>query len=271
MKKRGLLIVIVVLLLIAFGISAFKVGSYILEGKKSQDNYDELAQIKANAESAARETTTAAATDAPDETTEPAGETEATEPSILAEYEELYEMNNDLVGWIKIEGTKVDYPVMQTPDEENYYLYRDFYGESNTRGSIYVREVCDVNEPSDNVTIYGHHMADGSMFAGLTAYTSQTAWENNSLIFFDTLTEHHIYKIFAVFATSANIGEGFSYHQFVDAEDEAEFDEFVATCKSLAYYDTGITPVYGDKLICLSTCEYTHDNGRLVVAAVRIT
>ena len=69
----------------------------------------------------------------------------------------------------------------------------------------------------------------------------------------------------------ANVGEGFSYHQFVDADNEAEFDEFVKTCKDLAFYDTGITPKYGDKLICLSTCEYSQDNGRLVVAAVRIT
>lgn len=271
MKKKGLFIGIVIVLVIAFGVSAFKVGSYVLEGKKSQDSYDELAQIKANAESAAKETTAAAATDATGETTEPTDATAATEPGILAEYEELYEMNNDLVGWIKIEGTKVDYPVMQTPDDVDYYLYRNFDKENSDRGAIYAREVCDVNKPSDNVTIYGHHMADGSMFAGLQAYVNQSTWENNSLIFFDTLTEHHMYKIFAVFATSANIGEGFSYHQFVDAEDEEEFNEFVATCKSLAYYDTGITPVYGDKLICLSTCEYTHDNGRLVVAAVRIT
>ena len=114
-------------------------------------------------------------------------------------------------------------------------------------------------------------MADGSMFACLHNYINKNAWENNSLIFFDTLYEYHTYKIFAVFKTSANIGQGFSYHQFVDAENAAEFDEFVSTCKKLSFYDTGITPVYGDKLICLSTCEYTLDNDRLVVCAVRIT
>ena len=119
--------------------------------------------------------------------------------------------------------------------------------------------------------MYGHNMADGSMFATLNNYTSKDYWEKNSLIFFDTLYEYHTYKVFAVFKTSANVGEGFSYHQFEEAENEAEFDDFVSTCKKLAFYDTGITPQYGDKLICLSTCEYTLDNGRLVVAAVRIT
>lgn len=74
-----------------------------------------------------------------------------------------------------------------------------------------------------------------------------------------------------MFKTSANVGEGFSYHKFEDAANEQEFNDFVSTCKKLAFYDTGVTPKYGDKLLCLSTCEYTLDNGRLVVAAVRIS
>ena len=119
--------------------------------------------------------------------------------------------------------------------------------------------------------IYGHNMADGSMFHSLMSYTEKSAWDYNSLIFFDTLKERHIYKIFAVFKTSANAGKGFSYHQFVDAQNETEFNDFVTNCKNLSFYDTGITPKYGDKIICLSTCEYTLNNGRLVVAAVRIS
>ena len=268
--KKSLFTAVVVLLLVAFGVSAYMVGNYLIEGKQQADRYGELSNIAANAQTettdASEETESNAA-----ETEETAETTEPTEPGMLAGYKEIYEMNNDVVGWIKMEGTKMDYPVMQTPEEPNYYLYRDFDKKNSKRGSIYAREVCDVNEPSDNITIFGHNMADGSMFACLGNYTSKHAWENNSLIFFDTLNEYHTYKIFAVFKTSANIGQGFSYHQFVDAENAAQFDEFVATCKKLSFYDTGITPVYGDKLICLSTCEYTLDNGRLVVAAVRIT
>ena len=268
--KKSLFTAVVVLLLVAFGVSAYMVGNYLIEGKQQAERYGELSNIAANAQTettdASEETESNAA-----ETEETAETTEPTEPGMLAGYKEIYEMNNDVVGWIKMEGTKMDYPVMQTPEEPNYYLYRDFDKKNSKRGSIYAREVCDVNEPSDNITIFGHNMADGSMFACLGNYTSKHAWENNSLIFFDTLNEYHTYKIFAVFKTSANIGQGFSYHQFVDAENAAQFDEFVATCKKLSFYDTGITPVYGDKLICLSTCEYTLDNGRLVVAAVRLT
>lgn len=267
--KKVLFSITVVLLLIAFGVSAFLVGSYLLEGKQQEESYNNLSEIAAGSQTVNRETTQATEMEESAETETAAAET--TEGGMLPGYAEIYEMNNDTVGWIKLPGTELDYPVMQTPDRENFYLDKDFYGNKSTRGCIYAREVCDINEPSDNVTLYGHNMADGSMFAALNAYVSKTAWDNNSLIFFDTLTEYHTYKIFAVFKTSANLNQGFSYHQFVDADNEEEFNEFVKTCKDLSFYDTGITPVYGDKMICLSTCEYTLDNGRLVVAAVRIT
>ena len=265
MSKKLLFTITVVLLVIAFAVSAVMVGKYVVEGKKSEDRFDELAQ-----QASAAATTEPAETKAAEET-KPAETTEPTEPKMIAGYEELYNQNNDLVGWIKLEGTKLNYPVMQTPADPNFYLYRDFDKKDSTRGSVYAWGDADVNEPSDNITIFGHNMADGSMFNCLAAYTSKVAWENNPIIMFDTLTEYHTYKIFAVFKTSANLGQGFSYHKFVDADNEQEFNEFVAECKRLSFYDTGITPIYGDKLIALSTCEYTLDNGRLVVCAVRIT
>lgn len=267
MTKKLLFTITVVLLVIAFAVSAFMVGKYVIEGKKSEDRFADLA----NQASAAATTETTEATEPAEETTEPTETTVATEPKMIAGYEEIYDQNNDLVGWIKMEGTKLNYPVMQTPADPNFYLYRDFDKKDSTRGSIYAWGDADIDLPSDNITIFGHNMADGSMFSCLGAYTSKHAWENNPLIMFDTLYEYHTYKIFAVFKTSANVGQGFSYHKFVDADNEAEFNAFVAKCKELSFYDTGITPVYGDKLIALSTCEYTLDNGRLVVCAVRIT
>lgn len=268
--KKVLFIVTIVLLLIAFGISAFMVGSYLLDGKEQAERNDELAQMVADARS---ETTEATEATDPAQTTESTESTEtvATEPQILDTYAGLYELNNDMVGWLEIPSTKLKYPVMQTPDETNYYLYKDFDRNDSVRGAIYAWEKADINEPSDNITMFGHNMKDGSMFATLNNYVNKYYWDDNSLIIFDTLYEYHTYKIFAVFRTTATLGEGFSYHQFVDAANEEEFDEFVSTCKELALYDTGITPVYGDKLICLSTCAYHVENGRLVVAAVRIT
>ena len=271
-------IVVIVLLVAVFAVSAFHVGSYWFTSAKEKNQFDELAAMK---EQAAQQTTppaetepteTAAATEAtePTEETEP---TEPTEPVILAEYAPIYKKNDDVVGWIKIDGTVIDYPVMQTPDRPNYYLHRDFnevYTEQGA-GCIYIREECDMLEPSDNITIYGHNMLNGSMFASLLKYEDKEAWEYNPLIFFDNLYEYHVYKIFAVFKTEASIDKGFKYHNMIDAESKADFDEFIATAKELSFYDTGITPKYGEKIICLSTCEYTLENGRFVVAAVRIS
>lgn len=176
--------------------------------------------------------------------------------------------NPDLAGWIQIPDTAIDYPVMHTPDRPDHYLYRDFQGKISDYGCIYAEEGSDPQAPSDNVTLYGHAMRDGSMFAGLRSYTDPEFWETHPDIRFDSLTQPRTYQIFAVFRTSGYAGQGFAYHSFTDADTAAEFDDFVAQCKTLSLYDTGITPEYGDKLLCLSTCDYTRANGRLVVAAV---
>lgn len=268
--KKLVYILTIVLLLLVFGISAFFVGSYIIESKEQAQKQAEAAALKDSLKA-----TIPTVEEIPDETSPipTFGAVEMRdENGLLIEYSTLKkEKYPDLAGWIRIDGTKIDYPVMQTPDNPNYYLKRDADGNPSDWGAIYAREECDLDEPSDNITLYGHTMKDGSMFAVLHDYIDPQVWQNNPLIFFDTLKEYHVYKIFAVFATSANLGEGFTYHNMIEAENKEDFDNFISTCKKLSYYDTGITPQYGEKVICLSTCEYTHDNGRLVVAAVRIS
>ena len=128
--KKTLFIVTVLLLVAAFGISAFMVGNYLLDGKKQADRMDDLSQIVSNAQTE----TTAETTEGTVETTEAA---ETTAPGMLPGYKDIYEQNNDTVGWIKMEGTKINYPVLQTPDDPNYYLYRDFDKKDSKRGSIY--------------------------------------------------------------------------------------------------------------------------------------
>ena len=265
--KKALYTVTLILLLAVFGFSAFQVVNYFIESKAEADRFAELQQIKDQAAATPSQVTEPSET----ESEETEGTTGPTEPVMLSDYTELYKMNNDLVGWITIEGTEIDYPVMQTPDDANFYLKRNFNKEDSGHGCIYAWEEADINEPSDNITLFGHNMMDGSMFAGLFRYGTKERWEENPLIVFNTLYEYHVYKVFAVFKTSASVGEGFSYHRFSDAETEEEFNEFVQTCKDLSFYDTGITPVYGDKLLTLSTCEYTLANGRFVVVAVRIS
>lgn len=190
---------------------------------------------------------------------------------ILPQYREAYAMNNDLVGWITVPGTKIDYPVVQSPKHRDYYLYRNFYGKHSAWGCIYAREECDVFTPSDNVVLYGHHMKDGSMFSGLDKYKRQSYWRENQYFYFNTLYEEHMYQIIAAFKTSANVGEGFAYHIFNDAQSEEEFDTFMQSIRQIQMYRTGVTAEYGDVLLTLSTCEYTLENGRFVVVAKRLT
>lgn len=193
----------------------------------------------------------------------------AGEDGILAKYYGLYLQNEDMVGWISIPGTTIDYPVMQTVDDANYYLKRGFDREYSALGVPYVQENCRIGE-SDNLIIYGHHIRGRRMFGALESYRSESFFEEHPQIEFDTLTEEAQYQIIAVFKTVAYSSQGFRYYDFVDAEDEEEFDAYVAECKRLSFYDTGETASYGDHLITLSTCEYTATNGRLVVVARKI-
>lgn len=196
----------------------------------------------------------------------------ALDSPILEELQAIHELNNDVVGWIRIEGTNIDYPVMQTPQDSDYYLHTSFYHEYSNEGCIYVRGACDLLTPSDNVTIYGHNMLNGSMFRNLHKYKEQSFYEKHKYIQFDTLYERHTYEIIAVFQTSGTYGKGFAYHLFDDAVDEAAFDSFVATCRELSLYSIETTAHYGDNLITLSTCDKTAlENGRLAVVAKRIS
>ena len=142
-------------------------------------------------------------------------------------------------------------------------------GRISTPSCVRVQENCDIAE-SDNLVIYGHHIKGGKMFGALEDYKSKSFYEEHKNIQFDTLTEQAEYEIVAVFKTVAYSSEGFRYYDFVDAENEEDFNSYVGKCKELALYDTGVTAEYGDRLITFSTCEYSAQNGRLVVVAKKV-
>ena len=192
--------------------------------------------------------------------------------SFLSDYQDLYLQNNDMVGWIKIEDTKINYPVMQSKDNPNFYLKHGFDKAYTDYGCPYIQENCDVDIPSDNLIIYGHNMKDSSMLSGLMKYTDKSFWESHKTISFDTLTEKCDYEIIAAFKTVVytDSPESFKYYQFVNADTADEFNAYITKCKELALYDTGVTAEYGDKLITLSTCEYSRNNGRMVVVAKKM-
>ena len=179
-------------------------------------------------------------------------------------YGALFEQNEDMIGWIAIDGTAINYPVMHTPDRKDFYLSRNFEKESCNYGVPYVAENCSVSPPGDNIVIYGHNMKNGAMFAALENYKSKEFYEEHPVIRFDTRAGFGLYEIVAAFKVYP---ADFDYHLFADAAGQAEFDEYIRRCKELSFYDIGVTAEYGDKLISLSTCEYTQQDNRLVVVA----
>lgn len=199
-------------------------------------------------------------------------EDEAPEETTVTAYEKyaaVYEQNPDFAGWLTIPGTNIDYPVMQSIENPNFYLKHAFDGSYSDYGVPYAQENCDL-ELSDNVILYGHHMNDGSMFADLCKYESEDFYREHSTFTFDTLSGYGNYEIVTVFKTVAYSQDGFKYYHFVNAECEEDFEEYLAQCRALALYDTGVTAEYGDRLLTLSTCEYSRTNGRMVIVAKRI-
>lgn len=201
----------------------------------------------------------------------PAPEDESVPAEITAfeKYAEVYAQNNDLVGWISIEGTNIDYPVMQTKDSPDFYLKHAFDKSYSDYGVPYVAENCDIGI-SDNLVLYGHHMNNGSMFSDLCKYADEDFYQEHKIIRFDTLDGFGEYEVIAAFKTVAYSEQGFKYYHFVNAENAEDFDAYITKCKELALYDTGVTAEYGDKLITLSTCEYSQTNGRMVIVAKQI-
>ena len=273
--RQKILIALTIIFAIIFLVSLVYLARYFSLSKKNARLYAELAQIVE--ENLPEETLTPA-----EITTGPNGETmplysDVIDPEtgetiqVLPEYARIYEMNNHLVGWITIDSTVINYPVLQNPDQKDYYLKRDFYRNSSSYGAIYVQENCDVFTPSDNLVLYGHRMKDGSMFAALHNYKEKSFYQEHPYIQFDTIKERHTYQIVSVFLISSMKDNPFQYHLFTDAQSPEEFDQFIKNCSKYALYDTGVSAQYGDKLITLSTCEYSNLNGRLVVVAKQIS
>ena len=201
--------------------------------------------------------------------TPPEDATAEQDRTILPQLAEYYEKNQELAGWITIEGTELDYPFMYTPDDPQKYLHLDLDGNYSNNGTIFVDANCSLDPESDNLILHGHNMRDGSMFRTLLSYKDESFWEEHPVIRFSTLYEEREYEVLAVFYDRVYYADEdcFKFYQFIDAENEAEYNEAIAYYQENALYDTGVTAQYGDRLITLSTCSYHETNGRFVVVA----
>ncbi len=269
---------------------------HMIDDHRTRKQTEELKQIR---EMAAQEVgvsgnTPAAAENASDSASEDVTEAEVKEEEIidwdtytyqiLPEYRELHEINPDMVGWLYIDGTVIDYPVMQTPEDESYYLNRDFYGSTYSNGSLVMSADCVVGvgmkkydyfkgtQPGTNLIIHGHHLISKELFGNLPLYASEDYGRAHNIICFDTLYETRKYELMAVFRSRVFTVDDnvFKFYQFTQADTEEEFLNFYDNVKRMSLYDTGVTAEFGDEFITLSTCSYQVENGRFVVVAKRI-
>lgn len=221
-------------------------------------------------------TTAPAATQAPtEEPTEAPTETvpPETEPVMLPRMAELYEKNNDIAGWVRIDGTNIDYPFVFTPDDPNKYVYVNVDGKDDLAGSILMDQRCTVEPESSNIILHGHNMKNGSMFNNIMKYASEKFWKEHPTIYYSNLYEEREYEIIAVLRDRVykKTEDVFKFYYFTNPETEEEFNEGITYFKNNSLYDTGLTAEYGDRLLMLVTCAYHVNNGRFVVVAREIT
>lgn len=192
-------------------------------------------------------------------------------PDVLDEYKTLYEKNKKLIGWLKIDDTIIDYPVMQTSNNE-YYLDHNYNQEYDKNGSLFLDCDCSIYPRSTNLIIYGHHMKSGQMFGQLQKYAKESYAEKHSVIQFDSIYEKATYQVMYVFYSQVYNEDDlvFKYYQFINANSEEEFDSYMKEMEEMSLYDTGVTASYGDSLLTLSTCDHSQTDGRFVVVAKRI-
>jgi len=235
------------------------VGIYSWFTKRTENTYQELSELKEKPVAGVQASQPLYTLD---------GETEK---EVLEEYKNLLNKNKKLIGWIKIDDTNIDYPVMQTSDNE-YYLDHNLNQEYDKNGSIFMDKDCDVLKPSTNLILYGHHMRSGSMFGSLSKYADESFYEKHRYIQFDTIYEKGTYEIMYVFRSRVYKEDEivFKYYQFIDANGEQEFNSYMNEMDSMSLYDTGVDAQYGDRLLTLSTCDYQETDGRFVVVAKRI-
>ena len=193
-------------------------------------------------------------------------------PDILDEYVTLYNKNKSLIGWLKIDDTIIDYPVMQSKNEE-YYLDHDFEQNYDKNGTLFISADAKIWPRSQNIIVFGHNMKSGKMFGSLSKYKDKSYCDEHPIIKFDTLYDKGEYQVMYAFLSPVyeETEVTFKYYQFLDAYSEQEFDSHMADMQEMSLYDTGITASYGDKLLTLSTCDHDSEEAdRFVVVAKTI-
>lgn len=190
----------------------------------------------------------------------------------MIQVEELKKQNDDIIGWLEIEGTNINYPILQGTDND-YYLTHNYKKESISSGSLFLDKDYSFIRPSDNLLIYGHRNTKGLMFEDLMKYKKEEFYQKHSTIRFTTILDDSKYEIISAFNSRVyyqNETNVFRYYYFINANTKKDYNTYVENCIKSSIYDTGKTASYGEQLLTLSTCDYSQKNGRFVVVAKKI-
>lgn len=235
------------------------------ESAESEPQQSEVAESEP-VESQPQDTSSAESTDKAEESKEP--------EVVLVEnpYADYFKQNGDMVAWLSIPGMVIDYPVMQTPENEEYYLRKDFYGKKSNGGCLILDTDSSIDPIGTNLMIHGHNMKAKTMFGTLMEYKDKNFYEEHKYITLTTKEVQKNYEVMAVFYSQVykKSDKVFKFYKFFQADTEEEFNDFYDNVMDLAVYDTGVTAEFGDNLLTLVTCAYHVDNGRFVVVAKEI-
>ena len=181
---------------------------------------------------------------------------------IRKSFQPLREINTDIVGWITINNTKVDYPILHGDDNE-FYLTHNYKKEENLAGSIFMDFRNDKLWYNKHTILYGHRMKDGTMFSQIKKYEDQSFYDANPTFQYETITDRYEVKVFAAYVTTTDF-----YYIKTDFEETSDFMELVKEMKEKSEIQTNLDVQEDDRIITLSTCDYIYDEGRFVVHGI---
>ncbi|BBI34151.1 class B sortase [Cohnella abietis] len=176
-------------------------------------------------------------------------------------FKPLLEINKDIIGWVKIDDSNIDYPVVQS-DDNSYYLTRDLHGKNNVNGSIFMDYRNAIDKEDKHLILYGHNMKNKSMFMALLNYESRWYFDHHSIIQFDTLYGNQKWQVFSAYYTDAK-----DDYLKTDFKTDEQFKDFAVSLQSKSLHKTDVILHENDPILTLSTCSNSHDDARFVVHA----
>lgn len=254
MRKKLYLIPVFFLLAVLI-FSGYKVGSKLLEYKRSSKMYDQVAKEFVSVAEPEKEKNIKD-DDVPFDT---GMLEEETDFPLIINFEELRKQNSDVIGWINLPDSRINYPVVQGTDND-YYLHTLLDGTYNFGGTIFLDCDCNRDFSTNNNIIYGHNMTDGSMFRAANQFKTQAFYDENPVMYLATPDTNYKLKVFSCFVT---ISESDAYR--INLGSRSNYAAWLKDMKSNSAIETAVDPDPDYMTLMLSTCSYEYDNARTVV------